>query len=155
METRVDSLWINPTAGLALCHAGKSVADLRFPVRTDSIVVPLEMTGDALYVQVGVNGRGRTVSCSIRAPAHCLLRRLADSLGLPFTATFPSEASALRQYRIRVIDSLTIGPLSWYLTRITVYDFDAMAAGVGSRWAAYSGTTFFARFRCGLTLTER
>ena len=149
METRVDSLWINPDLPDSLfVMPGKSVADLRFPVRTDSIVVPLEMTGDALYVQVGVNGRGPyRFLLDSGAGATVISRRLADSLGIAVHGDVPVRGvGGFGSIGYGVIDSLTIGPLSWYLTRITVYDFDAMAAGSWQSLGGILGYDFFARF---------
>ncbi len=145
----VDSAHINPNIPDSLfLMPGISSRDFAFPPEDDSVVIPMKMTGNNVFIEVMVDGRGPFLFMLDSGSASTILsKKLAGKLGINVDGSIPARGvGGFGSIGFGKIDSLNIGGLSWGLKRITVFDFSSLTGGSLGRIEGILGYDFFTRF---------
>jgi hypothetical protein len=144
-----DSVWINPDLPDSIfLMPGISPVDYRFPQGADSIVIPFELVGNSLRINVNINGKGPfSFLLDSGSGTTMISDRAADSLEIRVGGDIPVRGvGGFGTIGIAEIDSLAIGQLSWWLSRVSVFDFKNLETLSLSTLDGILGYDFFARF---------
>ena len=149
ISARIDSVRINiDISDSVFLMPGETAVDFRFPEGADSAAVPFEIKRNGIMVKVKVNGRGPFFFLLDSGAAATLLSKtVADELGLEAEGAIPARGvGGFGSMGFGKIDSLDIGPLSWSLKRVAIFDFKALSGNSLAQLDGILGYDFFARF---------
>ena len=149
MTEEVYALQVNaeiPEADFA--RPGRGEQDFHFPNGVDSLVIPMNMAGGHVSLDVSVNGKGPyRFLLDSGAGTTFISEELGRELGLESQGEFPVVGGGgYNGMGLAAIDSLNIGQLSLYLERISLIDLSVLTSGGNKEPQGIVGYDFFARF---------
>lgn len=153
-----DSVWINPDLPDSIfLMPGGSPVDYQFPPGIDSVVIPFDLVGHSVRVNMRINGKGPfSFLLDSGSGTTMISNRLADSLGIPVGGGIPVRGvGGYGSIGMAELDSLAIGELSWRLSRAAVFDFKSLETYSLAALDGILGYDFFARFPMRISFDDR
>jgi hypothetical protein len=145
----IDSIQVNPEIPDSLFFMpGETLRDFDFPPATDRVDLPLRIKGHSLFVEVLVNGQGPFyLLLDSGSGSTVLSHRLAEQMEIELSGAIPARGvGGYGSMGYGVIDSINLGPVSWRLSRVTVFDFSPLTGGRLATVDGILGYDFFIRF---------
>lgn len=152
-----DSVFLNPHLPESLFDMpGQKGDDFNFGDAADSIVIPVNVANNHIFIQVNVNGQGPfTFLLDSGAGKMVLAKSLAERLNISASGPIAMRGiGGFGSVTIGSVDSLNLGKLGLYINRTMITDLSKFQTFDAGELDGILGYDFFVRFPMTLDFVE-